>query len=216
MSSGVALIAGAVGRPGEALLNRLLASSDYREVVVLAEGQMALGLPRLRLAERHELPQLDDVFILLGEADDRSARSFYGRDAPFVQVHLANLLAVAQAAVAAGARRLVMISPTSAWHQMGSIHRGLGDSTELDVAQLPYESVIVLRPVRQGGRSAANLLQRFANFYMSLQMLMVPRSIPQLTSEQLARVALQAMRSAKAGISVLSAGQLQPLLTDDR
>ena len=52
-----ALVAGAVGRLGEALLNRVLASGDYRTVVALAQAPMALGVRGLALASLVDLPR---------------------------------------------------------------------------------------------------------------------------------------------------------------
>lgn len=207
-----ALVAGAVGRRGEALLNRVLASGDYREVVALADAPMALGVRGLRLAPLAALPPVDQAFVMVSEPGSQASRSFYGRDAPFVLVHQGNLLAVAQAAVAHGARRVVLVSPLPAWQQVGDFHRGLGDATELALAQLPIESLVVLRPVRDAARGARSLLERVAGVYLSLQLLMSPRSIQPLTSEQFARAALAAMRGAAPGITVRGADAIGELL----
>lgn len=212
MKPRVALVAGAVGRRGEALLNRVLGSGDYGQVVALADSPMALGLRGLQLAPLAALPALDDAFVLLGDPREAASRSFYGRDAPFVQAHADNLLAIARAAVAQGVRRMVLLSPVPAWQQVGDFHRGLGDATELAVAQLPLDSLVVLRPVKDSGDAARGLLERVARVYLSLQLLMMPRSIPQLTSEQLARAALEAVRGAQPGIAVFGADRIGELL----
>lgn len=208
----VALVAGAVGRRGEALLNRVLGSGDYCEVVALADAPMALGVRALRLAPLAALPSVDVAFVMVSEPGSQASRSFYGRDAPFVPVNQGNLLEVAQAAVARGVRRIVLVSPLPAWQQAGGFHRGLGDATELALAQLPIDSLVVLRPVSDAGRGARGLLERVAGVYLSLQLLMSPRAIQPLTSEQLARAALAAMRSAAPGIAVLGADAIGELL----
>src|SRR5690554_2404181 len=56
----VALVAGAVGRLGEALLNASLARGGYDRVVVLAEAPLALGIDGLELRGLDALPRLDD------------------------------------------------------------------------------------------------------------------------------------------------------------
>ena len=66
-----------------------------------------------------------------------------------------------------------------------------------------------MQPAR---RAAGNLLQRFAAAYISVQMLMMPRSLDVITSEQLARCALAAMRRAADGVRVFGAQQLPALL----
>lgn len=211
-SGRVALLAGANGRQGEALLNRLLGCGDYRQVVALADAPMAMGVRALILSGLDALPPVDDAFIVIGAPGDPGTRSFYGRDAPFVQVHAATALAVAKRALDAGAQRMVLIVPTPAWQQMGNFHRGLSGQLELAVAQLPLASLTILRPVLPAASSAGNLLQRIANVYLSLQMLMMPRSIPTMTSQQVARCVLAAMRCSAHGVRVLGADALPSLL----
>lgn len=208
----VALVAGAVGRRGEALLNRVLGSGDYAEVVALSAAPMALGVRGLRLAGLDDLPAVDDVFLLVSDPDDPGARSFHGRDAPFVAVDAGNCLQVARHAAERGARRAVLIDPMPAWQQVGHFHRGLANSVELAVAQLPFDSLAVLRPVAESRRRGAGLVERFVAAYLSVQLLMLPKSIEILTSEKLARCALQAMRGARDGLQVHPADTLSKLL----
>lgn len=210
------LVAGVIGRIGEALLNRVLseesAAPGGRDVVALADSPMALGLRGLVLAAQDALPPLEAAYVVLSEPGEEAQRSFYGRDAPFVQVDRYNCLHVAQRAVAAGARRLVLVSPMPAWQQVGRFHTGLADGTELEIARLPLESLAVLRPVRTGGRAAASFVERLVNLYLSVQLLMLPRSIDVITSEKLARCAVAAMRAAGPGVSVYPADRIPGLL----
>lgn len=212
----VALVAGAVGRQGEALLNRVLGAGDYTEVVALASAPMSLGVRGLSLSAVDDLPALDDAFLLLSEPGDDTSRSFYGRDAAFEQVHAGNCLQVARRAAECGARRLVLISPMPAWQQVGHFHRGLANQVELSVSQLSFESLVVLRPVRESGGAAGSLMQRLVAGYLSLQMLMLPKSIQALTSEQLARCALEAMRGAQPGLQVLASDAMARMLEGSR
>ena len=74
------------------------------------------------------------------------------------------------------------------------------NTTESALAKLSFESLLILRPVAQTKSSAGSLLQRFASFYLDLQMMMVPRSIPLLTSDQLARAAVQRPGALRVGL----------------
>jgi hypothetical protein len=208
----VALVAGAVGRQGEALLNAALARGGYSRVHVLSDAPMALGIDGLELSGLDALPPLDDVLMLVGQGGDPAERSFHGRDAPFVQVTIADAVKVAGAAAAAGARRLLVIRPSPAWQQMGELQRSLGGTDELALAQLPFESVFILRPVRTGPSPGGDWLRRIVNAYMSIQFLMMPRSIPTLTSEQVARAAVAALGMPGTGTRVMLARQLAELL----
>ena len=212
----VALVAGAVGRFGEALLNRVLGSGDYRSVVALSQAPMALGMRGLELAELHQLPPLDDIFVALSEQHETGGRSFHGRDAPFVQVGVSQLLAVARAGCDAGARRLVLVAPTPVWQQMGGLHAGLSGQTELALAALPLDSLTVLRPVASQPSRARGLVERVAAVYTSLQMLAMPRSMEIMPSEKLARCALLAMHQAVDGVRILGADKIPTLLAREQ
>jgi hypothetical protein len=205
------LVAGAVGRLGEALLNEALARGGYDEVVALTEtdATMSLGIRGLALAPLSALPLLDDVCIAQTlDPGAAGARSFHGRDAPFAMVEAAGMPRIAAAAAAAGARRLILVHPLPVWQQMSRFHLGLVGEAELEMTRLPFESVTVLRPIAQTGPATGNWLQRVAHVYLSLQFLMVPRSLPTLTSAQVARVAVDLLRDPLPGIRVFGAAQI--------
>ncbi len=212
------LVAGAIGRIGEALLNRVLADEagrggvGGRPVIALAASPMAMGMRGLTLASLEALPPLDTAFLILNDSADAEARSFYGRDAPFVQVDELNCVHVARRAVESGAPRLVLKAPKAARRQNGKIHTGLADSVELELARLPLDSLVVLRPVRNSGRRGASLVERFVSVYLSVQLLMLPRTLEAITSEKLARCAVAAMRNARPGVTVFPADAIPGLL----
>lgn len=212
------LVAGAVGRIGEALLNRVLADEagrggvGGRPVVALADAPMAMGMRGLTLASLDALPPLDAAFLILHDSADAETRSFYGRDAPFVQVDELNCVHVARHAVEHGARRIVLISPTPAWRQIGKFHTGLADAVELELARLPLDSLVVLRPVRNTRHRGAGLLERFVSVYLSVQLLMLPRTLEAITSEKLARCAVAALRATRPGVTVFPADAIPGLL----
>jgi uncharacterized protein YbjT (DUF2867 family) len=209
------LIAGAVGRLGDALLAEALSRGGYDEVVALAEGDatMSFGVRGLVLSPLAMLPPLDSVCIaqtIDPQAPD--ARSFHGRDAPFAMVTRDSMLRIAEVACAAGARRLALVDPLPLWQQLSPLHLGLSNETELQIAGLPFDGVTVLRPLAQGGPAVGSWLQRIAHVYLSLQFLMVPTSMPTLTSAQVARVAIDALRTDESGIRVLGVAQIGDLL----
>jgi hypothetical protein len=209
------LVAGAVGRLGEALLNDALARGGYDEVVALADGDatMSLGVRGLARAPRDRQPPRVDVCIAQTlDPDAPGARSFHGRDAPFALVDPPAMPRIARAAADAGAGRLVLIHPLPAWQQMSALHLGLSGDAELGIAALPFDGVCVLRPVAPSASAGRGWLQRIAGVYLSLQMLMLPRSVPTLTSAQVARVAVDLLRDGEPGIRVLGAAQVEARL----
>ncbi len=205
------LLAGAVGRTGEAVLNEALARGAWDEVVVLAEAgaSMALGLRGLALASLDALPPIADACLLpTRDPQAPGARSFHGRDAPFAVVDPLALPRIAAAIAAAGARRVALVHPLPVWQQLSRLHLGLAGESELAIARLPFESVTVLRPIAASADRGGAFLQRVAGIYLSLQFLMAPRSLPTLTSVQLARLVVDALRDARPGVSAVGAAEL--------
>jgi hypothetical protein len=211
--AGAALVAGAGGRFGEALLNRVLASGDYGSVVGLAQAPMTLGVRGLSLATLEGLPPLDDIFVNLAQPGALPA-SFHGRDAVWTPVDEVRLAGVVRAACTAGARRLVLVAPSPVWQQIGGLHRGLSGAAELALADLPITSLTVLRPVLESATVAGHRVARLAAVYTRLQMLALPRSMPVQTSEQLARGALAAMRGARDGVRIVTADRIPELVRE--
>ena len=207
-----ALVVGAIGRLGEAVLTQVLARGAYPRVYVLGEGTLSSTVRGLDIAQLGQLPAIDDVYLSLSESDDSSFRSFYGRDSRFSALTTENLISIATAAAERGARRLLLLAPAPAWQQMSRFQQGLMNTTESALAKLSFESLVVFRPVAQSKSSGGSLLQRFASFYLDMQMMMVPRSIPLLTSDQLARAAVAAQLAARSGVTVYQAAQIEALL----
>lgn len=205
-----ALVAGVIGRLGETLLTELLARGGYGEVVALAEQPVSLGVAGLSVSQLDNLPEIDDLFIILGGDDFSTRPSFHGRDAPFVNVDSYNALKIAQVA---NARRVTLISSSPAWQQFGPLNQGLTSPLERELAALKCRRFAVLRPVRESSRAGMNLMQRFVNIYLSIQMLMVPRSVPTLTSEQVARAAVALLADQEVhGVGVFGAADLATAL----
>lgn len=212
------LVAGATGRFGEALLNEAIArrtALGFKDVVALGESRAALslGMSGLSMAPLEALPPLTAAIVSLSDPQDDGARSFHGRDAPFMLVDALRVQSVAAAAIAAGAKRLVLVHPLPAWQQLSGLHQGLVGDVELQLARLPCPSMLMIRPVASSRSAGGNWLARFARGYLSLQMLMMPRSLPSLTSTQQARsVVGQLAEPARSGVSAMGASDLQAWL----
>ncbi|MGB7184605.1 MAG: hypothetical protein WA888_06855 [Burkholderiaceae bacterium] len=203
-----AVVAGAVGRRGEALLNAVLARGGYDEVSVLAEQPVSMGLKNLTMFTLDDVPPAQDLFLLLSDAGDDMGRSPHGRDAAFVAVDETSALNIAKHAVAAGVQRILLVAPTPVLLQFGTMQRGMISTLERGINALAPTRFVILRPLRQHRSSGLSLLQRITNVYMSIQMLMIPRSLEPVTSEQLAHLAIKVLNAAEAGLVVIPAGDL--------
>ena len=149
-STATALLAGATGLVGRALLVRLLAADRRQRVIVLARKPLPTTSardPRLTVlvgdmtALAGEAGAIDDVYIALG-----TTIKVAGSEAAFRAVDLDLVVAIARRAREAGARRLAVVSALGADRRSRVFYNRVKGEMEDSVAALGYESVVLARP----------------------------------------------------------------------
>ena len=215
-SKRIALLAGASGLVGRALLRRLLESPRYRRVYGLLRRAVA-GLPvdlklTVQLVDFENLPPLpliDDVFITLG-----TTLKDAGSQAAFRRVDLDAVLNTARAGKAAGARRLLVVSALGADPAARVFYNRVKGEMQQAVVQLGYASVVIAQPslllgdrkalgqpIRRGEQWAARLLLPLARW--------VPLKVRPIAADAVAQALLHAALQASPGVRVLSSEAMQ-------
>ncbi|KAF0814278.1 hypothetical protein IGB42_01179 [Andreprevotia sp. IGB-42] len=213
-----ALIAGAVGRLGETLLNRLV--QEYRHVWVLTSKPMVSSTTRCddvylpgepldhAVLAACALPPVDDVFCHIGE---RSLSS--QRDLGMHTMRAQDALPLAQAAAHAGSKRFCLIQPVAASVQMMRNLPLAGGELARQLALLPFENVSHIHPSAYRLDDAPkDFLARFKAVYLAQFAYMLPHSVAPLTSERIAEAVLMAMQRAEPGLASLDIRDLRTLL----
>lgn len=216
----IALVAGAAGRLGEALLNAVLASARYDTVRILTRQTMAsshrcvddwvIDAPRLdeAMLNMHAWPAIDDVFCLLDQPPMSN-----GRDRAFHVVPSSMLLPLAKAAAQAGAKRLILVSPLEPSKQLSRFHQFDTSEEAQQLMRLPFSSVAVIHPaLQQQSRPDAGWVARFRDFYLSQFRYMLPQSLAPLTSTRVAAACLAVAGEDWQGLRVFSARDLHQRL----
>ena len=265
----LAWVAGATGRLGDALVEQILACGRYRRVSVLAPRPMAttvagfeavdLATLQARLDERDRAPTLhgdragparcDDCYLLL-DPDARQALAAAAKAQPAGRSALPpfepltdseSALALARLAARAGARRLLLLAPLQAWHQLSSATRLLPDGLELDLARLSIPLVIVMKPTgetpthhpgepSEGARPSPagrwhqrihqrihRRLHRFSRFYLRQLRFMLPTSNVVIRSVDLARLAVERVTGPETdGLKIVGLDWIEQRLRDKR
>ncbi len=211
-----ALLAGATGLVGRALLARLLESTRYAHVHALLRraapdlpGHPKLHAHEVEFARLPRLPHIDDVFIALGTTIKAA-----GSEAAFRRVDFDAVLAMAQAARAAGAGRLLVVSALGADPGSRVFYNRVKGEMERAVAGLGYESVVIARPsLLLGDRAALGQSARAAEERVTrlLRPLRgwLPRSVRPIDADAVARALLHAAAHAEAGVTILRSGDMQ-------
>jgi uncharacterized protein YbjT (DUF2867 family) len=211
-----ALLAGASGLVGRALLALLLESPAYGQVHALLRRQV-FDLPahrklRATVVDFDRLPALppvDDVFIALGTTIKAA-----GSRQAFRRVDFDAVVNSARAARSAGARRLMVVSALGADPESRVFYNRVKGEMEQAVAALGYESVLIARPsLLLGDRAALGQPTRAGEAWAArvLRPVLgwVPRGVRPIDAERVARALLDGALNARPGVTVLGSGELQ-------
>ena len=212
-----ALLAGATGLVGRALLQLLLNSESYRRVTVFARAPMrgVEAHPKLdwtaidfgRLPD--PFPVVDDVYIALG-----TTIKVAGSEEAFRRVDFDHVVGVARAARAAGATRLAVVSALGADSASRVFYNRVKGDMQAAVAGLGYASVVIAQPsLLMGDRAALGQPVRggevLAARLLRPVMGLVPRGVRPIASDAVAEALLRATLTAQPGVRILTSSQMQ-------
>jgi len=155
------LFAGATGLVGREILRVLLADDTVDRVHVLARRPGPGAHPKLvwqvvDFAALPALPAMDEVYLALGTTIKAA-----GSQTAFRAVDLDANLAVARAALRAGARRLGLVSAMGADSRSRVFYNRVKGELEAAVAALGFDGVVIARPaLLLGDRDALGQAKR--------------------------------------------------------
>jgi len=214
-----AVVAGATGLVGSAVVEALLADSAVGAVHVLVRAEQpdwrkhngltqhvvdyAAGLP--------QLPAVDDAYCCLG-----TTIKVAGSQQAFRAVDFEAALSFARAAHAAGATRLGLVSALGANPNSNVFYNRVKGETEHALAALGFESMVIARPslllgdrmalgqpTRPGERIAATLTAPLG--------WLMPRSVRPIQATTVARALVRSVQRGEPGLFALSSSTLQVL-----
>jgi uncharacterized protein YbjT (DUF2867 family) len=213
-----ALLAGATGLVGSALLPLLCDSPRYDQVHVLVRrsgsGLTAHAKARLQTVDFANLPQdfpaVDDVFIALGTTI-KVARS----QAAFRQVDFDFVVNTARAARGAGATRLAVVSALGANAASRVFYNRVKGEMQAAIATLGFESVTIAQPsLLLGDRAALGQPIRTGEVWGERLLKpvgwMIPKGVRPIRARDVAAALLAAALEGKPGVHVLGSGAMQP------
>ena len=212
-----ALVAGATGLIGQALLAQLLDDDRYDRVEVVARRPLTSAFARHpRLAVRigdaaalaGEEPRADDVYIALG-----TTIKVAGSEAAFRAVDFDLVVAIARAARRAGASRLGVVSALGADATSLVFYNRVKGEMEAAVRALGYSSVVIARPsLLLGDRAALGQPTRrgevWAARLLGPMLPLVPASVRPIGAAAVAAALIATVADAPA-LRVLSSAEMQ-------
>ena len=215
--SRTALLIGASGLIGRALLPMLRASPHYGHVHVLVRRAVP-GLNNDTRTTVHvvdfanlpqPLPAVDDVYIALG-----TTIKVAGSEQAFRQVDFDFVVDTARAARSAGATRLAVVSALGADAKSRVFYSRVKGEMEAAIVQLGFETVVIAQPsLLMGDRVALGQPERkgevLATNLLGPMMWMVPRSIRPIAADTVASAMLTATLAGVPGVQHLSSARMR-------
>lgn len=217
MSSRRVLLAGATGLVGRELLAGLLADPSVESVLSLGRRPLPPELlavhPRLRsqvvdFAALPELRAIDEVYLALG-----TTIKVAGSQAAFRAVDFDANLAVARAALAAGARRGGLVSAMGANAASSVFYNRVKGELEAALQVLPFEGLSIARPslligdrltLGQPTRPGERWGEAIARFLGPL----IPANYRPIEARRVAAALRQSVPTAR-GLRVMLSGEMQ-------
>jgi len=205
----IVALAGATGLVGRAILEGLLA--DRTVTAVHALGRRKLGVAHAKLtshvvefAALPALPPLDEVYITLG-----TTIKVAGSQAAFRAVDFDANLAVARAALAAGARHAGLVSAMGADAESRVFYSRVKGELEQALAQLPFDGLVIARPsLLTGNREALDQperpLERLSMFVGRFLGPLIPANYRPIAAADVARALLNRVPSTQGRLVLLS------------
>lgn len=208
-----ALMAGATGLVGSALLSLLLESSRYAEVHALVRRPLGHTHPKLhghqvdfnQLDKYASFPQVTDVFCCLGTTIKTA-----GSQAAFRAVDFDYVVNTARRALAGGASRFLVVSAMGASANSRVFYSRVKGEMEEAVSALGFESVVIVRPsFLAGERTESRPGERIALALLKPLAPLVPKKYRAIDAAAVARALFHHALYAEPGTRIVESDALQ-------
>ena len=207
------LLAGSTGLVGRAILEGLLADDSVAMIHSLGRRKLSLVHPRLTwhivdFAALPPLPHVDEVYLAIGTTI-RDA----GSQAAFRAVDFDANLAVARAALTAGARRCGLVSSMGANARSRVFYSRVKGELEDALGQLPFSGLVIARPSLLVGDRAAlgqavRPLETVSELVLKVLRPLIPINYRPISAARVAQALLSRTPVAEGRI-ILSSGDMQ-------
>lgn len=149
MESKTAIIAGASGLIGQSLIQMLLNSKDYGQVIALVRKPLGIQHDKLKeltvnfdhLADMEDFPQADDIFCTLGTTIKKA-----GSQDAFYKVDYSYPMDLAKRALKSGANRFFLVTALGSNMNSRNFYSRVKGELEDKISFLNYRTIYIFKP----------------------------------------------------------------------
>ncbi len=203
------LLAGGTGLVGGLMLEALLADPQVATVHALSRRMLDISHPKLRVhivdfRSLPDLPRVDEVYLALG-----TTIKVAGSQAAFRAVDLDANLAVARAAVAAGALRVGLVSAAGADSKSSMFYNRVKGELEDALGALNLEALVLAQPSllldkREGLNQPTRLGERIAIPIAKVVAPLLPGAYRPVYARAVALALLRTVPTARGWVALAS------------
>ena len=207
-------LAGATGLVGTEILQGLIGDPSVAAIHVFGRRALDTGNPKVTahvvdFRSLPALPRVDEVFLALG-----TTIKVAGSQDAFRAVDFDANLAVARAALAAGAKRAGLVSAMGASAGSGMFYTRVKGEIEDALAALPFEGLVIARPSFLAGNreSLGQPVRSGEGLALTVSRLLgpfIPRNYRSVSAADVAKSLLTRVPVAR-GREVMLSGAMQP------
>ena len=213
----VALVAGATGLVGQAVLAALLADKTYKAVHCVGRRKLSLQHPKLA---QHvgdfkspslfaTLPRIDDCYVALG-----TTIKVAGSQAAFRAVDFDAVMTVAHAAYAHGATKLGVVSAMGADAGSSIFYNRVKGEVENALATMEFQTLVIARPsMLAGDRESLNQPTRAGEkiglVVTRLFNPLIPVNYRSIAAQDVAAALVHTVQTAGKGVYRILSGEMQ-------
>lgn len=213
-----ALITGASGLVGNALLHLLLADDAYKEVRVLGRSSLEMKHPKLKeqllqlehMNEFAALFEVDDMFCCLGTTIKKA-----GSEAAFQKVDQEYPLNMAQLAREKNVGHFIIVTAMGANSSSMIFYNKVKGQVEAAIKDLKLNATSICRPsLLLGKRKESRLGENLASVFMKISaplMLGPLKKYRAIEAKTLAKAMLQIAKSNKNGFKIYLSDELEKI-----
>jgi hypothetical protein len=182
-----AIVIGASGALGAAVLEQLLATQRFERVGALVDQPIQPAVHGFAPLRADELAAFNADCALIVFDRQRAAN---GREAAFVKPEPQTLAALAQQLHAIGVRRLIVVVPHTPSLLPMALQQGLASLDEAAVAALGFEQLVFMRMAQnERGAEGLDAPRRLARWMLSQLHWMIPQREQPVRAQTVAKVA---------------------------
>jgi hypothetical protein len=206
-----AVALGVVGALGEELLATLVGGDRYAAVYVAVAQPLGSATARFRpWVPGAGVVVADDAFVCI-----TGPETFVPKATPMLRVGADDVVQTARTARDCGVRRLVLVAPLPALLQLNAASHTLSSASEVELASMGFETLVVIRPTADGAAPAGGwfpgLVRTFTRMVLEI---MLPQRVQALRARTAALAILAAFDRAGPGVHVFGAAELAAIVEE--